>query len=361
MNAIPTTHLLCAYLPAGDLSDALHRTDGGVLGALCFSGDAGTAAATASTAPVMQVPMPAIDAGIRSGACEIWASGGEFAHGMHHGVHYGHNDSILFGAIQLDEAQFDADTARGAGKTPLQQAAETAYRALFDVTGTLNFPHILRIWNYIANINGDSHGMERYRQFNMGRHDGFLASGRQVLDGVPAASAVGFREGPLTIYFLAARDTVPVAIENPRQVSAYRYPQEYGPRSPTFSRASVARLGSDDVLFLSGTASIVGHRTLHAGDVVAQTRETLANIAALVAEANRVAPQAGFSLQDLCYKVYVRHETDVDAIQRELRQILGESAALMFLRADICRADLLMEIEATAGHPLEFEIPQSCT
>jgi enamine deaminase RidA (YjgF/YER057c/UK114 family) len=144
----------------------------------------------------------------------------------------------------------------------------------------------------------------------------------------------------------------PLPIENPRQISAYAYPADYGPRSPTFSRASVCRIGDDDVLFLSGTASIVGHRTVHPGDVVAQTRETVRNIEAMIAEANRVAPQAGFTLGNLCYKVYVRHPADVGAIREALQRSLGASARLIFLRADICRQDLLVEIEATAGHPL---------
>jgi enamine deaminase RidA (YjgF/YER057c/UK114 family) len=255
--------------------------------------------------------------------------------------------------VQLAESEFDAGAVHESGKTPLQQASESAYREIFKLADALDFTHILRFWNYIADINGQSHGIERYRQFNMGRQDGFLSAGRDVKGSVPAASAVGFADGPLTIYFLAGRNVTPIAIENPRQVSAYQYPKDYGQRSPTFSRASVVQLGGNDVFFLSGTASIVGHRTLHVGDVVAQTRETLANITAIIAEANRVAPRAGFALGDLCYKVYVRHEQDVNAIHNELRRSLGQSARMMFLKADICRQDLLMEIEASAGHPLE--------
>ena len=38
------------------------------------------------------------------------------------------------------------------------------------------------------------------------------------------------------------------------------------------------------MLFVSGTASIVGHETQHRGDVVAQTRETLANLSSVLAE-----------------------------------------------------------------------------
>ncbi|WP_245549226.1 hypothetical protein [Noviherbaspirillum massiliense] len=328
-----------------------------MLGTISFTPRGQNPAPAMENLPFAQVLMPALDLNGEVGsACEVWSGKGSFTYGLRKGVRYGHNDEILFGAIQLDDAQFDNASVRAAGKTPLQQASETAYLEIFGLLDALQFPHILRFWNYIANITGESHGLERYRQFNMGRQDGFLASGRKVMGSVPAASAVGYEQGPLTIYFLAGRGEAPVAIENPRQVSAYKYPQEYGPRSPTFSRASVARLGDDNVLFLSGTASIVGHRSMHVGDVLAQTRETLANITAMVGEANRVAPDAEFSLGDLCYKVYVRHPKDVPAIHGELRRALGESARLMFLKADICRQDLLVEVEATAGHPLEFAI-----
>lgn len=318
--------------------------------------------AAMSCQPLVGVPMPAIHvpsaaAALDSGnaTCEIWSAGGTATYGHQDGVHYGHSGDLLFGAIQLQEAQFDDEPLSAAGSTPLQRAAESAYRAIFSAADRTGFPHILRFWNYLADINGSSHGIERYRQFNMGRHDGFVHSGRAVSgQAVPPASALGFAAGPLTIYFLAGRDVTSTVIENPRQVSAYAYPRQYGPRSPTFSRASVAHFIGNDVLFLSGTASIVGHRTLHTGDVRAQVRETMANIAAMVGEANRVARQTQFALPELCYKVYVRHARDADAIHEELQRCLGKSARLLFLQADICREDLLMEIEASAGHPLDF-------
>ena len=298
--------------------------------------------------------MAALDtAGAQGSAAEIWLADGALTHGRRDALRYCHNDEVLFGLIQLPEAEFESSMRGEAGKTALQMASEFAYQEIFKLTDALDFTGILRFWNYFADINGHSHGEERYRQFNRGRQDGFLSAGRKVTGGVPAASALGFAQGPLTVYFLAARGITPLAIENPRQVSAYQYPEVYGKRSPTFSRANVARLGGRDLLILSGTASIVGHLTLHAGNVVAQTRESVANVAALVAEANRVAPQAGFTLGDLCYKIYVRHAKDVGAIHEELRRSLGPSARMTFLHADICRHDLLMEIEATAGHPME--------
>lgn len=346
--------LRCAYLPAHGYDERISQCKSPALGTICFSTIADRVGPAPPDMPHTLVPMSCLDAaGMAGAACEVWCADGPVAYGERNGVQYGHNDDLLFGAIQLPEAR----AMSAAGKSALQQAAESAYRAVFGVVAELRFPHILRFWNFIPDINRDADGLERYRQFNIGRQDGFLASGRRVSGNVPAASAVGSTGGALTVYFLAGRGAPPVAIENPRQVSAYEYPQDYGPRSPTFSRASIARIGRDDVLFLSGTASIVGHRTLHAGDVVAQTRETMVNIAAMVDEANRVAPHARFALSDLCYKVYVRHAKDVPAIHAELRATLGASARLLFLEADICRQDLLMEIEATAGHPLECLVP----
>jgi chorismate lyase / 3-hydroxybenzoate synthase len=143
-----------------------------------------------------------------------------------------------------------------------------------------------------------------------------------------------------------------VFVENPRQVSAYDYPREYGTHSPAFSRATLLRQSGSVTLFISGTASIVGHRSLHVDDTAAQTRETLANIQALLAEANGVAPGARFTLEALACKVYVRRPGDLPVIQTELAAALGPEARILYLQADICRQDLLVEIEATATSPL---------
>jgi enamine deaminase RidA (YjgF/YER057c/UK114 family) len=140
----------------------------------------------------------------------------------------------------------------------------------------------------------------------------------------------------------------PLAIENPRQVSAYRYPDAYGPRSPSFSRAAVVSPGDGrTMLFISGTASIVGHQTMHIGDVARQTEESLANIAAVLAVA---AERAGapFPHDALTYTVYVRRPADLPVVRRIFESAVGPRAAsnAIYLQADICRAELLVEIEA---------------
>ncbi|WP_416136133.1 Rid family hydrolase [Aquabacterium sp. A7-Y] len=178
-----------------------------------------------------------------------------------------------------------------------------------------------------------------------------MAARRSAFDGSPAACALGTEGGMLTVHFLAGRRP-PRAVENPRQVSAYHYPKEYGPRSPTFSRAAVAELGPGrEALFISGTASIVGHATLHHGDVRRQTEETMANIEAVLRAAapHSRAPDA-HRIDALDYTVYVRDSRDLDAVQQTFERFIGPRSAgareAIYLRADICRADLLVEIEA---------------
>ncbi|GAC1477140.1 MAG: hypothetical protein NVS1B6_18800 [Steroidobacteraceae bacterium] len=151
---------------------------------------------------------------------------------------------------------------------------------------------------------------------------------------------------PISIYFLAARQP-PKMIENPRQTSAYYYPPKFGRHSPIFSRACVLHESAGTNLFVSGTASIVGCETIHQGDVGAQTRETMANISALLDEVNRVVGSARYSLDGLKFKVYVRQPFDLGAIEGALSRSLRPSTPIVYLQADVCREDLLVEIEAT--------------
>ena len=138
-------------------------------------------------------------------------------------------------------------------------------------------------------------------------------------------------------------------IENPRQISAYHYPPKFGAHSPTFSRACVLG-GSDGTnLFISGTASILGHETVHRGDVTAQTHESLANIDALLTEANRIVGAARYTLEGLKFKVYVREPGDVAAIETALTATAQPTFPVVYLQADVCREELLVEIEATGA------------
>ncbi len=250
-----------------------------------------------------------------------------------------HNGEVSFATVSVPVSD-RGDDALGA-------ATYTAYRSLLDALQAAGYSHLLRVWNSIPGINVDAGGLERYRRFNLGRYKAYEESNQPTQTGAPAACALGSFGGPLVLYCLAAK--VPAdSIENPRQVSAYRYPQQYGPRAPSFSRAALWR-GNEhqsNVLFVSGTASVVGHQTLHLGDVAAQARETLANLESVVAEAVRNGAQDVATLSDLKLKAYIRRPGDTPVVRGVLVEHGLDADAVLYLHADICRADLLVEIEA---------------
>lgn len=304
-----------------------------LLAAIAFGADTG---APGGEGAVLKLPGVAVPGGAPQ-LLEQWRACGPVSVGRCGALCYSHDAELLFGAIELAESDLEASTA-------------AAYRQIFALLEDLAFPHLWRVWNFIPHINVEAAGLERYRRFNVARQEAFAAAGRASLAAVPAASAVGSAAGNLAIYFVAGR-AAPLPIENPRQLSAYDYPPEYGPRSPLFARACLAPYADGELLFISGTASIVGHRTLHAGNVGAQTRESLANIDAVLAAANESAHHRQLARADLAYKVYIRHAADLAAIRRELDAWLPGAAAV-YLQADICRAELLVEIEASGGHEL---------
>lgn len=278
-------------------------------------------------------------------AHELWISAGDCRPGEFEGIAFRRSREVLFGVIELDEQAFST-TGR---ESALQQATGEAYRRIFRLLAAQELPHLWRVWNYLADINGETNGLERYRQFNIGRHDAFAACARAATGDVPAACTIGLPQGPLSIAFLAGRTPVQ-PVENPRQVSAYHYPMEYGPRSPTFSRAVLVTLPERECLFISGTASIVGHRTVHLGDIFGQTREALANVEAVLTQANRLS-RTIFTLGGLAYRVYIRHAEDFPAVRDLLSAPMGTAVGLC-VQADICRQDLLVEIEAVAVNVL---------
>jgi chorismate lyase/3-hydroxybenzoate synthase len=264
-------------------------------------------------------------------AYEIWGVDKPVIYDAHDGIRCARTEDLLFGILQLPESP----------KTSLDSLIYDGYARLFDAVDRADYPHFLRVWNYFPRITGDDDGEQRYRRFTRGRYEAFAARRRPV-EMAPAACAIGSRGGPITLYFLSARGAVK-PIENPRQVSAYRYPPEHGPRSPTFSRATLGDIGGGKALFVSGTASIVGHESRHLGDPEAQARETIANLRAVLAEADK----AGFgqSPASLALKVYLRRPEHLQIVRNCVDDLLRAGETAIYLNADICRPELLLEVE----------------
>jgi len=227
----------------------------------------------------------------------------------------------------------------------------------------VRFDQVIRTWFYLGGIVAAEGTTQRYKELNRARADfykdiPFLAGyQRETRRGpvFPASTGIGAEGRDLTVRAIALAtdrdDIIAMALENPRQTSAYDYARSYSLQSPRFSRAMALSYGPDMTLFISGTASITNSESRHLGDAVAQTHEALDNIEALISEDNlgrHGLPGFGSSLEGLGQaRVYIKRTEDYPKILAVCAQRLGDMPAI-YTTADVCRPELLVEIEGIA-------------
>ena len=285
----------------------------------------------------LQVSCPMASVALRQlggpSLCEVWTSSVPIERDSYCGIEFASNDEVLFGVYQGEE-------------TPdvlLDRFIHDIYARITRLAMREGYPHLLRMWNYFGDIDGEQAGVGRYQRFCIGRYQAFAESKVQLERYLPAASVIGSVGSTVTIYFVAARNPG-TPVENPRQVSAFRYPPQYSPQSPSFSRAMLKTWTACARLYVSGTASIVGHATMHAGDITQQLSEILQNLQALLVHASRIGQTDLTSASATLLKVYLRHAGDCSVVEKRLTRLLGSVPAL-YLQGEFCRRDLLLEIE----------------
>lgn len=223
----------------------------------------------------------------------------------------------------------DTDCLRFMPEPNFASQVEDAYRALLTLCEGRK---IYRVWHFIPEINRIVNGLERYRSFCIGRYNAWQKAG-VPLSQLPAASAVGSvgRE-----FLLVARvgDAPFVTVENPRQVPAYEYPELHGPRPPAFSRG----VCSAECAFVSGTASIAGHESVHVGDLPGQIALTLQNLRTVISRLGLAESRPSRLI------AYLRRESDARDVSLRLAAEFPDTPQWL-VRADICRAELDVEIE----------------
>lgn len=279
-----------------------------------------------------------------SAPCEVWRGCGPVRSGRDDGVAWASDGQLTFGAIEVDERQH----VSAEDPTGIVAAAAHAYARITTFLRNVDTPHLLRIWNYLDAITHGDGDIERYRQFCIGRARGL---GDFDPTRLPAATAIGRCDDArvLQVYWLAAR-TPGIPLENPRQVEAWRYPRQYGPQPPSFARAMLPPTHGQAPLLLSGTASVVGHATRHAGLLLEQLGETFTNFDALISEARKRQPQLPPAFDGSSrLKVYVRDSADLPLVAQALEARLGPGVPRLLLRAAICRRDLALEIDGVHG------------
>ncbi len=263
---------------------------------------------------------------------EVWRVDAAVRADRRDGIATAAGGGLAFGAIEIDEARVGGIAA----------AAEHVYDRLCDWLAGSGFGHVLKAWNYLDAITEGEGDDERYRQFCVGRERGLRGRWPRY----PAATAIGCHDGRrvLQVYWLAAREPG-MPLENPRQVSAFRYPRQYGPQPPGFTRALLPASPTLPLL-ISGTAAVVGHASMHAGDLAAQFDEVGRNLDSLlqVARAERPDLPAAFGATSPL-RVYVRRQQDLPAVRALLARHLPDSAPRLLLVGEVCRRELLVEID----------------
>jgi enamine deaminase RidA (YjgF/YER057c/UK114 family) len=242
-----------------------------------------------------------------------------------------------------------AGIAVGEEGEPVEAATSRLYRSLLESVGGLS---LYRIWNYVPHINAPDEGLETYRRFSRARSLQLEAHfGQGFATHLPAASAVGAIAGSLAIAFVAG-SAEPKRFENPRQVPAYAYPSEHGPRPPSFCRALRVSIGPEEVVFISGTAAIRGHASIAAANIATQVACTVENLEAIAHEAGAghgIGTTGGWRRR---FTVYLRHPADLAAARSLLAGTFRPADHVSFVQAEVCRSELLIEIECTLRRAL---------
>lgn len=200
----------------------------------------------------------------------------------------------------------------------------------------MTFDHVVRTWLYLDRIH------DWYGEFNEARTDFFRQ--RNVLAGlVPASTAIGAvspSRAPIQAAVVAMKPwngAIPaVVVSSPLQCAATQY-------KSSFSRAVEIESLHARRLAVSGTASIdFDGGTLHVGDLDKQIAKTIEVLSALIASRK-------FVWEDVTrMTVYASSPAGLERFQSYWNQHGLPPVPFCLSEADICRPDLLFEIELDA-------------
>lgn len=248
--------------------------------------------------------------------------------------------------------------ATGMTAAALRRATCDLYEHIRTALATSPARYPVRFWNFIPDIHHSlGPELDRYKAFNTGRHDAFRSwFNDPALFGqtLPTATGVGHPGTDLLVYCLA-HEKLGDPVENPRQCPAYRYSRRFGPLPPCFARATRIVLGTTPTLLVGGTASVRGEESLHDGCVEKQLEETCINLDSLLRKAlgatdaeasDSSETESRHRYRDL--RVYYKHSDNADFLHTTVRDRFPSLERLEMVHADICRAELLVEIEGVA-------------
>ena len=231
--------------------------------------------------------------------------------------------------------------------TDIYAQSKEIFRQMKDVLDEEGFgiDSIVRQWNYIEQITAqESDGQQHYQMFNNARSEFY--SSTLWKDGYPAATGIGSTCGGVLVDFDAVMLQSDVCritpIDNKLQVAAHAYSEQVletahqKKATPKFERAKSMTFDDRRIVYISGTAAIRGEESLIGVGLERQLHITMENIAQLIGEA-----------QLKMLRVYLKEKSFFEEAYR-LLEAYQLNIPISYMWADVCRDELLIEIEGIA-------------
>lgn len=281
-------------------------------------------------------------------------------------IHYRRKDQFPYVVIEWPEYR-ELWASGLQSRTPqesYQQGVENAFELVSSILKDegMGFNNIVRQWNYVGNILQfspvDQASLQNYQIFNEVRH--IFYQQYRTVKGFPAATGIGNASDHVTIEICAIQSKnglLEYAIDNPKQTNAYAYGQQvlvgqplqrsHVKHAPEFERAKLVLTPQAARLYISGTAAIIGQETVGIGDIEKQTLCTIENINALTApdhlkDCCPPLPNGKFEMSYL--RIYIKEKQFMDQVKR-ICYDKYPGVPQVFVITDVCRDNLLMEIE----------------
>ncbi|MCX6225696.1 MAG: endoribonuclease L-PSP [Bacteroidia bacterium] len=307
-----------------------------------------------ATPALSYIPQKPLNGELLLEACFIESNPGQLIHSRHFSdiryiaIETGSSKELFIGGVMADDLH--------AGRFDQATKVFDTIHSILRVEG-MPVNSIFRQWNYIESITAISSGKQNYREFNRARSRFYSSTSWE--NGYPAATGIGIKIGGVIVEIEALKCLGPsvrnVAINNSFQVPAHQYSckvlegNEDSFATPKFERARLLSAPEDVRVYVSGTAAIRGEASVPDADATEQARITMENISNLIAAAtlesgNGVRKEPVFEV----LVIYLKNESDYIDINRFMNSDFP-TITPVFLLADICRDELLVEIEAVVS------------
>jgi enamine deaminase RidA (YjgF/YER057c/UK114 family) len=280
-------------------------------------------------------------------------------------IFYKQKEDLPYIVVQTDEmkALFVGGAMSNEPEAGIQKQSDAIFSVLEEIFELEKMPvsSIVRQWNYIENITRIEDNCQNYQEFNDARSRFYQKT--KWHGGFPAATGIGIGCGGVIVdldaIYTNGSDIKVVSLNNTLQVPAHDYSKsvlvaaEDEPdrpvTTPKFERGKLVSSGTEGVIYISGTAAIRGEKSFSYEGIEEQTRITLENIEHLISEETLASSGAGHfaNVEISSLRIYLKEESFFEPCKKIVDENYPGVSAV-YLKADICREELLVEIEGIA-------------